>query len=429
MKRIYWKIGWVLLLLALCVSEGSQTVVRAREINQLELVTALGVDRVNTEDGTLRVIALGNESRDNSPMLVETEQQTMAQAVSQLRVIPEQKLFFGHVGQFILGEEAAKQDLGEQLDFIARDISMRLDTDIYVVKGGTAEDLIRATTSQNRTTFDYLRDAEDDMLILPISYPFNTGEVLQQLLVSDGCALVAAVTIEIQEEPSEGSNQTESSQGNDGEKTQEAQGGTEREVEEKEKTNSTPTPVARLDGYAVFRDYHLAGYIDAEDAPGVNLLLDKLRNDYVVVEGPEGGDITLKVTRDKTKLQPEFEGDTLKRIVISVTASADINEVQGVDNATDPSVLQYIKQQLCQKEVALVEKTVAQAQMLKADYLGIGEKIEIAAPAQWKKIQGDWKSLFPTVPFQVEAEVRINQTYDLSIPVEGDHAEKENAQR
>lgn len=427
MKRTYWKIGLILLLLVLCVSEGSRTLVRAREIDQLELVTMLSVDVDPDEPELLRVTTLGNESGNERPLMMQTTKQTLTQAVNELRTLPDEELFFGHTEQFLLGEAAAKQDLGQHLDFMARDVSMRLDTDVYVVKGGTAKDLILATTSQNQGTFDYLQNAEDSVMVYPISYPFNAGEILQQLLFSDGCALVAAITMESQPEP-DGSGQKEglenqNKQGSKKDQQQKSgqQGQTEEQSggsSEKGGEGSASIQIARLDGYAVFRDYSLVDYISAEDAAGVNLVLNRLHNKTVVVKGPNGGTVVLNVTREKLKMKPQFEEGTLQKVVCSVSISADINEVQGVQNIMQPSVLQYVEEQLYLQEVEQVETAIHKAQMLQADYLEIGKQLECAAPIQWKKIKNQWKTLFPSVSFQVEAEVKVDQTYDLNQPIE-----------
>ena len=425
MKRTYWKIGLILLVLALCISEGSRTLVRAREIDQLELVTSLGIDVSPDEPGLLDVMALGSESGGDRPVTMQTEQQTLAQAVNELRVLPHDKLFFGHTEQLILGEEAAKQDLGQHLDFIARDISMRLDVEIYVAKHGKASDLIQAATDQMQSTFDYLKSAEEDMLILPVSYPFSGWEVLQQLLATDGCALVSAVTMESQKKPVENSqkeqkgndqsNQEKEKQKQIGGIAGSGQGSAMGAVQDE---NSIFIQVPKLDGYAVFRDYKLVDYITAEDAAGVNLILNKLHDDIVVVDAPGGGTVALAVTRGKTGIRPQFEKGKLQKVICSLSISADINEVRGARQITQPVVVKHLEEQLRMREVERVEKTISKAQQLRAYYLGIGKKIECAAPAQWRKIKDQWKTLFPIVPFQVEAEVKIDQTYDLNCPVE-----------
>jgi spore germination protein KC len=427
MKRTYWKVGLVLLLLVLCFSEGNRTLVRAREIDQLELVTMLSVDVEPSDPDLLRVTTLGNKGGNESPLMMQTAKKTLTQAVSELRVLPDKKLFFGHTEQFLLGEEAAKQDLGQHLDFIGRDVSMRLDTDVYVVKGGTARDLILATTNQNRSTFDYLQNSEDAVRVDPVSYPFNAGEILQQLLMSDGSALVAAVTMETQLEPGEGGQEggLVSQKEQENKKNQKQGGGQQGQAGEQNGggsetggEGSASVQIARLDGYAVFRDYSLVDYISAEDAAGVNLVLNKLNNDTVVMNGPEGGAVVLNVTRGTLKIEPKFEGGVLQSVVCAISISADINEVQGVENIMQVSVLQYVEEQLRAREVEQVENAIHKAQTLQADYLEIGKRLECTAPRQWKKIKDQWKTLFPSVPFQVEAEVKIDQTYDSNQPIE-----------
>lgn len=53
-------------------------------------------------------------------------------------------LYFGHVGQLLLGEELARQGVEPALDYILRDVETRLDTALYLVRGGTAGKAITA---------------------------------------------------------------------------------------------------------------------------------------------------------------------------------------------------------------------------------------------------------------------------------------------
>ena len=522
MKRIYQKLCIAILLLLLIVSEGRQLMVTSREISDLELVTTLGIDKGEGDPQAVMVTALGSGEGTSSPLFLREEDLTVNQAITKLRASADKHVFFDHVEQIILGEDAVLDQLAEQLDFAARDISLRLNAAIYVVKGSTATSLMEMTQNKNSIIFDYLRTVEQDMEIFPTSYPFTVSDVLQQLLMTDGCALVPALVLDDEstvspdedltantseeyvtedgtgndpedmlnpqrddEAPSGGKIESQDSQdqkaadsgkAQSGGSSQEAEGGSSSGGEKAptgegssssggenaqsgegegqsggenaqssqgegqsggggaqssgdsaqsgggqsaQSSGEQSTKTALLDGYAVFKNYKLVDYIGASEARGVNLLFNKLRNDALVVSGPDGGYVGLKVTHGSAKVQPEFEGDVLRRLRIEMQFSADINEIRGEENEINDELLTQLEDALCRREISFVIKAIQKSQELEADFLALGAHVECNAPGKWYQIKDQWQDIFPTLEIVVTAEARVNRTYDIAGPIGG----------
>ena len=79
-------------------------------------------------------------------------------------------LYFGHVGQLLLGEELARQGVEPALDYILRDVETRLDTALYLVRGGTAGKAITAA-GEDGSAADRLEALAEDAGLLAGSMP------------------------------------------------------------------------------------------------------------------------------------------------------------------------------------------------------------------------------------------------------------------
>ena len=94
-----------------------------REIEDMELVRTLGVDG----DGSgVTVIGSGGTQEGENANLVTGQADTISAAVLTMQSQGSSYLYFGHVGQLLLGEELARQGVTPSLDYVLRDVEMRL---------------------------------------------------------------------------------------------------------------------------------------------------------------------------------------------------------------------------------------------------------------------------------------------------------------
>lgn len=101
----------------------------AREIEDMELMQTLGVDRAG--EGQVEVTASsgsGDPAEGGGHRCVPGQAGTISAAVLGMQGEGSSYLYFGHVGQLLLGEELARQGVEPALDYILRDVETRLDT-------------------------------------------------------------------------------------------------------------------------------------------------------------------------------------------------------------------------------------------------------------------------------------------------------------
>ena len=116
----------------------------AREIEDMELMQTLGVDRAGEGQVEVTASSGSGDPAEGAATVVSGQAGTISAAVLGMQGEGSSYLYFGHVGQLLLGEGLARQGVEPALDYILRDVETRLDTALYLVRGGTAGKAITA---------------------------------------------------------------------------------------------------------------------------------------------------------------------------------------------------------------------------------------------------------------------------------------------
>ena len=241
----------VLLLMLALLSGCSRSLVcvNAGEIEDFEIVETVGVDR---REGRIVLTAAVGSGEQGEVSVMQSEAGTVRRAMQLMQDRTEKKyLFFGETRSFLIGEEAAREDISVYLETIERGIDMRLKTKVYIVRGATAAETITAASDAGRSVNERLEAIEEDVRLTSESSVYDCGEIAEAL-AEDGCAVVAAL------EPAPRGELLKGEQGE----------------------------TVRVPGYALLRDGALRGFVTGEEARGLTLLCNKAKMD--IVETPDG---------------------------------------------------------------------------------------------------------------------------------------------
>ena len=111
----------------------------AHEIDQTVLMEVLGVDAGPGEAVAITAASAGRggtgESPGQDPLVLSAQAGTITAACAQMQTCGEQYVFYGDVEQVLVGEAAARRGLENLLGQMARDPNLRLEANLWVVKG------------------------------------------------------------------------------------------------------------------------------------------------------------------------------------------------------------------------------------------------------------------------------------------------------
>ena len=334
----------------------------ARELEGMALMRTLGVDAAAEGVAVTASTDAGEEGGERA-QVAERTAPSISAAVLGMQAEGAAYVYFGHVGQLLLGERLARRSAGEALDYVLRDVEMRLDTELYVVRDGGAGEAI-AQAAEEGSAAGRLEAMAEDLGLAARSMPRTVRDVLAGL---ERCGASFAPALR-------------------------AEGGTFSAV-----------------GYAILNDGTLAGWAEDEAAYGVNLLLGQVDADVVEVPVPGGESAALRVVGARTRVRPRFQAGELTGL--EILCRVDANLAGGNADLEDPAVRTALEDGLSWKESGRIRAALALGQELGADFLDLQSAAGSAAPWHWGELQAQWEK-WPELDWTVEVRAQVRRSYD-----------------
>ncbi len=374
MKRI-WMLSLSLCLLLTGCDRG-RFLPASHDVQAVELMLTMGLD--SREDGLVEMTVSGGKAQEGEtekePVVLSGKGETLSGALLEIQTQSDYYVSYGHVDGCLIGEAAAREGAETLLDFLERDTETRLNTYCYIVKGGTAGDLIRQSNSEEGSISDRLQAMELDASLLSESYSYTVKDFLVQL-EDNGCSLVPAIRMGAEE--------------------------------------------AENCGYACFRQGRLIGWFEKDVSRGVNLLENHLEGGTVTGTLSDGSVVSLRLEEAECSWEPEFQGDTLKKLTARIRVSGALEEVRGSADLSGEQVWAEMDRLVEEKLGAEAEKILDQCQSWDADLLHLESQAELAAPSKHRELREHWDSWFSELDLAIELECTVDRTYNITQTAKG----------
>ena len=328
----------------------------AREIEDMELIRTLGVDTAG--DAGVAITASGGTSQEETEV-VAGEAGTISAAVLELQGEGSSYLYFGHVTQLLLGEGLAKRGVMPSLDYVLRDVEMRLETALYVVRNGTAGQAIEAAAADGSAT-DRLEALADDAGLTANSMPRTVKDVLAEL-DRQGASFLPAVL---------------------------------------------PDSGLTAAGYGILKDGALVGWAEGDAALGVNLIFGRVDADVVEVTALDGTRTALRVVGAATSVKPVWQGDTLTGLKVHCQVEANLAEGIAMP---DEATITALEEALARTEAGRMAQALELSRTLDADYLGLRHSAAFRTP--WRKEALLGENGMAGLTLEATAQAAIQRSY------------------
>jgi spore germination protein KC len=169
-------------------------------------------------------------------------------------------------------------------------------------------------------------------------------------------------------------------------------------------------------GYAIFKDLKLAGFIGREISRGVNLITNNVGSSIVIVKDLSGQDVSLEIIGNNTEVIPYFIDDNLAEVTIKSKVKSNLGEIQSQMEVIRENSIHHMEQQqstILKKEMEDVLEKVLE---FESDCLDICDKIRLRSPVKWKRIEKQWMQILPEIKFNVQVDSVIERSYELREP-------------
>ncbi|MGE7093741.1 Ger(x)C family spore germination protein [Lysinibacillus sp. NPDC048646] len=368
----------VTLLLSACWSK--------RELNELAIVVALGVDKVDDEyEISIQVvdpseISTKHPSSGRSPVVTyHAKGKTSFEAIRKMTTLTARKAYFAHLQVVVLGEELAADGINDTLDFIARDHEFRNDFDVIVSHNSTAKEVLNVLTPIEKIPANKLLNSiKVSQKAWGSTLSVSIDELVNTLNSNKKSAVLS--TIEIDGDTKLGIDQTN--------------------------VQRIKTPVVlNFVGLAVFKKDKLVGILTEDESRSFNFLNGKIKSTVEIIACPEQGKLTTEITKSTTKVKGQFKNDT-PQINVQIDVEQNVGEVECDINLTENKTIQYINKKTAELIEERIKKTLVTIQKnYQLDILGFADVLYRKDAKKWRDIQGDWSTIFPELAVNVEVRV------------------------
>lgn len=331
----------------------------AREMGDMALLRTLGVDaspRGVAVTGSTGPRAKGLQGEGEPALTLEAEQASLTGACLAMQGQSDSYVFFGYVDQLLVGQALAEEGVRPVLDYFSRDAELGLGAQLWLVRG-TAREALSAGGDQGIDA--RLETLQNDSEMGIANLTRTAGEVYADLLEL-GCAYVPALS------------------------------------------PAGETAVAER-GYGVLKGDVLAGFLEGEEAKGLELLAGGPAADVMETELP-GGRASVRVVSSHTKSRLVFQGEAPSALELTCKVEARLSEYR---SPLDREALKDLQKELEVRERRRLEAALMRLQAWGADCTGLGAGAGMFRPAQWQAVQGDWPEWFSKVPLDVQVEVKM----------------------
>ncbi|WHY79687.1 Ger(x)C family spore germination protein [Neobacillus sp. WH10] len=381
------KITVVILLVIICSSFLSACW-NQKELTDLAFVMAVGIDK--GEDKRFSVsfqivnpanvnLGQGSGGGQGLPIAVYSSSgDTITEAARNATKQISRRLYYAHTNLVAISEEVAKDGFLNIMDVLDRDPEFRTTTQLVITRGTPANVLVSSLANLDKLPVNKITKeikATEDML----------GENMQ-ITIDD---FLSGVVSNGKEPIVNGYKVT---------------GDVEMAGRAGDLLETKTKAILSADGLAVFKKGKLIGWIEHEKARGVIWILDKVKSTAVNVDwGEKKEAITMAPLRTKTKVAVKIKHG--KPVIdISIKDEGWITEVNTAIDLTDPNEIEKIDK-LVEKEIKRqIMATVKEAQKMKSDIFGFGEKVHKKDPKLWKKLKGNWDEHFAELEVNVKVD-------------------------
>ncbi|MEA4897531.1 MAG: Ger(x)C family spore germination protein [Christensenellaceae bacterium] len=163
----------------------------------------------------------------------------------------------------------------------------------------------------------------------------------------------------------------------------------------------------KLDGYSVFRDAKLVGFIPMESSSGLSYMLSNQPTWVYRLPG-DGGFITSEVKLGQRDIKPFYrDGQVSFRVQLTFKATIQYKTDVSLFPLNGQNIQQYaddLNQVLAQEVRAAIEQSQNQ---FHSDYLEFGEAFRLAYPDEFERM--DWSAEY------LKAAIETNISIDISV--------------
>lgn len=360
-----------------------------KELNDIAVATALGIDK---RDGkyllTVQILNPGEiagttgQSNRSETTTYEKSGKTLFEAARNLTTVSPRKVYMSHLRVIVIGEELAEEGIKKILDFLSRDHEFRADFFIVIAKDTSASSLLKILTTLEKIpankVFNSLKSSQDNWA------PTKTvqlDELISSMISKGKDPVLSGVYVVGNVEQ--------------GTKPSNVEGGSH---------NTT----IYIDSIGVFKNDQLIGWLNRDESKGYNYITNNVKSTIATIDCKDGL-LSIETIRTKTTVKGEVKQGKPK-IMIDISTEGNVGEVACKIDLSKLESISEIERKYEEQHKKMIKAAIEKAQKeFQSDIFGFGDVIHRTDPKAWKRMEKNWDDIFSDLDVSIHIDAKIRR--------------------
>lgn len=350
---------FVLIIITLFILLISSGCYNYKEINDMAIVSSIGIDKDNKNDKYIVSAQIMNskeseDSEDSQITVYTKEGDTVLEALRNITLKSPRKLYGNHLSKIVLSEEIAKEGIDNILDTFNRITEVRNEFIITIVKEDKASDVLKVLTTTESIPAEYVKlSLKIADKTSGLTYATKLDEFISLYLKKGIDPVVPVLKIDKKEK----------------------KGTTINNI-----TTTNPISKIVIEDLAVTNKGKLETYLKNEEVIGYNFLRNQIQKMIIPVKcDDENNYASISILKNKTKSSAAKKNN--KYIVnFNINSEAIITEYNCKKDLTDEKIIKELEKDTEKKIKKYIKKSLNKQKETKGKFLGLERIIYLDYP-------------------------------------------------
>ena len=350
---------FVLIIITLFILLISSGCYNYKEINDMAIVSSIGIDKDNKNDKYIVSAQIMNskeseDSEDSQITVYTKEGDTVHEALRNINLKSPRKLYGNHLSKIVLSEEVAKEGIDNILDIFNRITEVRNEFIITIVKEDKASDVLKVLTTTESIPAEYVKlSLKIADKTSGLTYATKLDEFISLYLKKGIDPVVPVLKIDKKEK----------------------KGTTINNI-----TTTNPISKIVIEDLAVTNKGKLETYLKNEEIIGYNFLRNQIQKMIIPVKcDDENNYASILILKNKTKSNAAKK-DNKYIINFNINSEAIITEYNCKKDLTDEKVIKELEKDTEKKIKRYIKKSLNKQKETKGKFLGLERIIYLDYP-------------------------------------------------
>ena len=350
---------FVLIIITLFILLISSGCYNYKEINDMAIVSSIGIDKDNKNDKYIVSAQIMNskeseDSEDSQITVYTKEGDTVHEALRNITLKSPRKLYGNHLSKIVLSEEVAKEGIDNILDIFNRITEVRNEFIITIVKEDKASDVLKVLTTTESIPAEYVKlSLKIADKTSGLTYATKLDEFISLYLKKGIDPVVPVLKIDKKEK----------------------KGTTIINI-----TTTNPISKIVIEDLAVTNKGKLETYLKNEEVIGYNFLRNQIQKMIIPVKcDDENNYASISILKNKTKSNAAKK-DNKYIINFNINSEAIITEYNCKKDLTDEKVIKELEKDTEKKIKRYIKKSLNKQKETKGKFLGLERIIYLDYP-------------------------------------------------